>query len=501
MGSLDWVVIILYLLLMVGIGAWSFKKIKGSDDYFVAGGKLPWWLSGASHHVSGYSGVVFAAYAGIAYSFGFTIYMWWAVAITISVVIGAYLIAPRWARLRMKLNIESPLEYLSIRYNMPTQQVMAWSGVILKLFDVGAKWTAIAILLNGFTGIPLVAGILISGGVSLLYITIGGLWADVWNDFAQFVVQIIAGLVMFFIVLSKLGGFGAIFTMWSELPAGNADIFREPYTAAFFIAFIFITFFSYNGGTWNLAQRYIASPSGPEAKKAALFSGVLYLIWPLIMFFPMWASPIFFPNLEDPNQVYSIMTQEFLPVGLVGLVLAGLFAATMSMTSGDINTVSAVITKDILPAISSKVRNLDKKQSLKLARIITLIFTGLTLILGMNADYFGGVLGLIISWFAALVGPVSIPMLLGLLPAFKHSNSSAAIGSIIAGLITFIVFKYGITDVAQSISISAPLAVSLITFIGMGWLNRNEPVPEEVEQLLEALSDETSEYTGKPINS
>ncbi|WP_078549759.1 sodium:solute symporter family protein [Litchfieldia alkalitelluris] len=501
MASLDWVVIIFYLLIMVGIGIWSFKMIKGSDDYFVAGGKLPWWLSGASHHVSGYSGVVFSAYAGIAYSFGFTIYMWWAVAITISVITGAYLIAPRWARLRMKLKIESPLEYLSIRYNMPTQQLMAWSGVVLKLFDVGAKWTAIAILLNGFTGVPLIYGILISGGVSLLYITVGGLWADVWNDFVQFAVQIIAGLVMFFVVISKLGGVSSIFTMWGELPAGNADLFREPYTVAFFIAFIFITFFSYNGGTWNLAQRYIASPSGSEAKKSALFSGVLYLIWPLIMFFPMWAAPIFFPSLDDPNQVYSIMTIEFLPVGLVGLVLASLFAATMSMTSGDINTVSAVITKDILPTISSKVRTLDKKASLKLARIITLIFTGLTLLLGMNADHFGGVLGLIISWFGALVGPISIPMLLGLLPRFKHSNSAAAIGSIIAGLITFVVFKYGLSEVAQSISISAPLAISLITYIGMGWLNRNQPVPQEVEDLLDALSDENTPFTDNSIKA
>lgn len=501
MASLDWVVIIFYFLLMVGIGLWSFKMVKGSDDYFVAGGKLPWWLSGASHHVSGYSGVVFSAYAGIAYSFGLSIYMWWAVAITISVVLGAYIIAPRWARLRMKLNIESPTEYLSIRYNLPTQQVMAWSGVLLKLFDVGAKWTAIAILLNGFTGVPITTGILISGGVSLLYITIGGLWADVWNDFAQFIVQAIACVVMFVVVLSKLGGFGAIFTMWSELPEGNADLFREPYTAAFFIAFIFITFFSYNGGTWNLAQRYIASPSGPEAKKAALFSGVLFLVFPLIMFFPVWASPIFFPNLEKPDQVYTLMTQEFLPVGLVGLVLAGLFAATMSMTSGDINTVSAVITKDILPTISSKVRNMDKKASLKLARTITIIFTVLTLILGINADYFGGVLGLIISWFAALVGPISIPMLLGLLPAFKHSNSSAAISSIITGVITFVVFKYGYTDVPQSVSVAAPLAISLITYIGLGWLNRNKPVPQEVEDLLEALSDENSTYSGNTFKA
>jgi len=490
MAAADWVVMVLYFLLMVGIGIWSFRMVKGSKDYFVAGGKLPWWLSGASHHVSGYSAVAFSAYAGLAYTYGFTLYMWWALAITIGMIVGAHLIAPRWARLRMKLNIESPLEYLATRYNMPTQQLIAWSGVILKLFDVGAKWTAIAILLNAFTGTPLLTGILISGGISLLYITVGGIWADVWNDFAQFIVQLIAALVMFVVVLTKLGGVGSIFTMWADLPEGNASLFNGPYTAGFFIAYIFISFFSYNGGTWNLAQRYIASPTGKEAKKSALFSGALYLIFPLFMFFPMWASPIFYPSLDKPDTVYSMMAQDFLPVGLVGLVLAGLFAATMSMTSGDINAVSAVITRDILPKISAKIRTISENGALTLARTTTLIFTALTLVIGIFSDAFGGVLGLIISWFGALVGPVSIPMLLGLLPAFKHSNSPAAITSVIAGLLTFVLFKYGITGVSQAISVSAPLLVSLIVFTGMGWLNRKAAVPAEVEQLLAKLKSD-----------
>lgn len=480
----------LYFLLMAGIGVWSFNMVKGSKDFFVAGGKLPWWLSGVSHHISGYSAVAFSAYAGIAYTYGFTLYMWWALAITIGVLAGAYGIAPRWARLRMKLNIESPLEYLAVRYNLPTQQLIAWSGVILKLFDIGAKWTAIAILLNGFTGLPMLTGILISGGVSLLYITIGGIWADVWNDFAQFVVQLLAAGVMFIAVVSRLGGAGSVFTMWQDLPEGHANLFNGPYTAGFFIAYIFISFFSYNGGTWNLAQRYIASPTGADARKAAIFSGVLYLIFPLIMFLPMWASPLFFPNLSNPDQVYSMMAQQFLPAGMVGLVLAGLFAATMSMTSGDINAVSAVITRDMLPKLWSKVRNIDEKSALRLARMTTLVFTAATLVIGIYADAFGGVLGLIISWFGALVGPVSIPMLLGLLPAFKHSNSAAAISSVAAGFITFVVFKYGLTDASQALQVSAPLLVSLIIFIGMGWFNRKAAVPREVETLLAQIKQD-----------
>src|SRR5690606_20149318 len=106
-------------------------------------------------------------------------------------------IAPRWARLRATTGIQSPTEYLSTRYSLPTQQVMAWTGVIAKLFDVAAKWAAIGILLQGFTGLPIEWGIITAGVVTLLYITIGGLWADVMNDLASFIIQFVVGIILF----------------------------------------------------------------------------------------------------------------------------------------------------------------------------------------------------------------------------------------------------------------------------------------------------------------
>ncbi|MDR4890127.1 sodium:solute symporter family protein [Fredinandcohnia sp. QZ13] len=492
MSGLDWGVIIAFFLLMIVIGFWSFNKVQGSKDFFVAGGKLPWWLGGISHHVGGYSGAVFVAYAGLAYTHGFSLYVWWAIPIVVSVIVGAYIMAPRWSKLRTKLDIESPTEYLAMRYNVPTQQLVAWSGVLVKLFDVGAKWAAIGLLLNVFTGIPIVYGILLSGIVSLIYITVGGIWADLWTDFAQFIVQIVAGLVMFVVVLNQMGGVSSITGIWDKLPPANSQPFNEPYTLGYVLVFVFIVFFSYNGGTWNLAARYIASPSGKEAKKSALFSGSLYLVWPLILFFPMWAAPLILPNLEDPTQSYALLTQELLPAGLIGLVLASLFAATMSMTSSDANTISAVITRDILPVMSGKFKGLDQKKSLKIARIVTFTFTFLTLIIGIFSDNFGGVLGLLISWFAALVGPVSIPMLLGLLPAFKYSDSKAAISSILAGLAMFVLTKYGV-DWALYVELGAPIFTSGLVFIGLGLLNKNKPVKPEIEEMLAAISKSDEE--------
>lgn len=486
MHPFDWAALTLFFLVMVVIGFWSFRQVSDSRDFFVAGGKLPWWLSGISHHISGYSGAVFVAYAGLAYTHGFTIYIWWAFGIAIAIFVGAVFIAPRWSRLRSHSNIQSPTEYLKQRYNLPTQQIMAWCGVLLKLFDVAAKWAAIAILLNVFTGASLLTGILLAGVISLIYITVGGLWADVWTDLAQFVVQIVAGFAMFFIVLDILGGFGSIFTMWDQLPEEHSQLFNDPYTAGFALTFLVIFFFSYNGGTWNLATRYISSPSGSDARKAALLSGGLYLVWPLILFFPMWAAPILLPGLEDPTQSYALIAQELLPPGLVGLVLASMFANTMSMTSSDANTISAVITRDILPNFSKKFKNMKQNQSLWLARMSTFIFTGLTIVVAIYADNFGGVLGLIVFWFGALIGPISIPMILGLLPAFRYCGPSAAIISIFGGLTGFVVVNY-VIEVTRATEVLTPIAVSFILFAVIGLFSRKQQIDPEVDDLINIL--------------
>ncbi|HLU92974.1 MAG TPA: sodium:solute symporter family protein [Membranihabitans sp.] len=489
MENIDYIVVALYFLVLIGIGVWAYFRVSSSADFYTAGGNLPWWLSGISHHVSGYSGVVFVAYAAIAYTHGLTIYIWWAVGISLAMVGTTFLIAPRWSRLRSKTGIQSPTEYLATRYNLSTQQVMAWSGVIVKLFDIGAKWAAIGILLNVFTGISVGMGIAIAGVVTLIYITIGGLWADVVNDLFSFIIQFVAGIIMFVVILDRLGdGLGGFFTMWDRLPAENSQAFREPYSFGFAVGFMVIAFFSYSGGTWNLATRFISSSSGSVARKASLFSTLLYLVWPLILFFPMFAAPIFFPDMEDPTQSYSIMAMEFLPSGLTGLLLASLFSNTLSMVSSDANTISAVITRDILPVFMKKIKSFSQGKALMIARFTTLIFIILTLIIAWNSSSFGGVIGLIITWFSALLGPISVPMILGLLPAFKHSDSKAALLSIFGGLTTFAIFKLAFT-VSYGWELSGPIITSLIIYIGYGLIIK-KPVKPEVEALVSSLNND-----------
>ena len=485
-NKMDLLVIALFFLSMLIVGIWSYFKSKNSEDYFVAGGKLPWWLAGISHHVSGHSGAVFVAYAAVAYTHGFTMYMWWAFPVGVVVIASAKVFPVYWVRLRKNFQIQSPLEYLKVRYNLWTQQIIAWAGVLLKVFDVGAKWAAIGILLHVVAGIPMTTGILVSGVVTLIYVTFGGLWGVIITDLIQFIVQILGGLVMFALVVKHLGGWNSITGIWKQLPNEHSQLFNDPYTAAFVGIIFFIYFLSYNGGSWSLATRYISSPGEKEASKAARLSGILYLIWPLILFFPMWAAPLILPGLQNPSESYGLLMLKILPQGMIGLVIASLFAATMGMTASDVNTTAAVITRDILPVVSDKFSN--ENRPLRTARITTFLYTLATLVIALNYERFGGVLGLIVNWFAALLGPTSMPLLLGLLPIFRKCGPKAAIFSIIAGIGTFVVTK-NLNTHSLAIDVGLPTIVSAIVFVSAGLLSKTAPA--KVKELLAALKKAT----------
>jgi len=498
MGTLAWRVLGAYFVLMMVVGYWARKKVKNTSDFFTAGGTMPWWLSGISHHMSGYSSAVFVGYAALAYTSGITVYFWWAGSIALSLLVGVQIFPGKWVRMRQQLHVISPLEYLKVRYNLPTQQLLGWSGAILKVFDVGAKWSASAILLHAFAGVPLVWGVILTGGVTVFYSVMGGLWADALTDLSQFIIQLIAGISMLIATVLKLGGVSAFWLIWHRLPQDHHQPFHGDYTVVFAATYFFVNMLSYNGGSWSLAQRFLASATPEAARKSFLLSALLYLVWPLVLFFPMWASPILFPHLQDPTESYAVLTKALLPSGLIGLVLAGLFAHTMAMTSSDANAVAAVIVRDIVPVLR-RGGSLSDRQQLLLGRFTTFSFLLISMVLALFASNFGGVIGMVILWYGALLGPIAVPILLGLLLPFRRSGPSAAIGSCVAGALSFGILKLSVTQpwlnkyahYANAITVGVPLCASFLVYIVIGMIAPSKS--DTSEDLLMSLNSNTDE--------
>ncbi|OAH15214.1 sodium:solute symporter family protein [Streptomyces jeddahensis] len=485
MNGLDWAVLIGYFGVMIAIGLWSHKRVDNVSDFFTAGGKMPWWLSGISHHMSGYSAVMFTGFAGIAYQYGVTSFVTWSFPIAIGIAIGARLFAPRLNRLRSKLGVASPLEYLKDRYNIATQQALAWSGVLLKIVDVGAKWAAIATLLSIYTGMSITQGIFITGIITGIYCTVGGLWADALTEMGQFVIQFFAGIAMLVAVLVELDGVSTFWTIWDKLPEGHGEPTAGPYTVTFFVAITFIKTFEYSGGMWNQAQRYMATASAREATRSALLSAALWLVWPLVLFFPMWCAPLLVEAQKpDASDAYALMTEQLLPHGLLGLVIVGFFSHTMAMCSSDANAISAVFTRDIAPALAKRARTWSEKAGLMAARWSTITFLLLSMAIAtqVNSPTFKDIITVVLKWVAGLMGPIAIPFMLGMLRPFRRSGPTAALTSWAAGLLAFFLINYNLDfsqreGVPLQYQVSVPLAISLVLYIVIGFV-KPENTPE-----------------------
>ena len=224
--KVDCTVVILYGILVAFLGYVAKRKVKSPEDYFAGGKSVPWWMAAISHHMSGYSAFAFVGHASVAYDTGFATYTMFALPIFIAMIIGAFVWAPRWARMK----ILTPIEYLEQRFNNTVRQVFAWSGIGIKFIDEGAKLYSLSIIVHVVTGWPLVQVIIACGVITVLYLLFGGLWATMLTDFAQFFVQFGITLILVPMVLKLVGGVSGLV---AQMPENHTHMFNDFITPSF----------------------------------------------------------------------------------------------------------------------------------------------------------------------------------------------------------------------------------------------------------------------------
>ena len=433
--SIDFTIVVFYGILVALLGYVAKRLVKNPEDYFAGGKKVPWWLAAISHHMSGYSAFVFVGTGSLAYASGFSAWTFLSPPIVLAMIIGAYVWAPRWSRMK----ILTPIEYLEQRFNNKVRQVFSWSGIGVKFIDEGAKLYSLAVIVHVATRWPLPEVIIACGIVTVAYLLFGGLWATILTDFVQFLIQFTITLIIVPIVLKAVGGIGGLV---EQMPSGSTSLFSERISPIFLFVYFFVILLSYNGGTWGLAQRFYSICKPKDAQKAALLSAALYLIYPFAVFIPIWAAHTIIGNVENAEHAYILVAQKVLSSvspGLIGLLIASMFAATMSMIDTDLNAMAAVFTKDIYQRTFK--RNASDSQLLRVGMIATLVLGALTIAAALLTIQMKGAFNAMIEWFAAILGPVSIPLLLGML--YRKTTWRGALASWFFGFLTFVFFKFG----------------------------------------------------------
>lgn len=344
--AVDYAVIALYMLAMLGTGAYFVRFNKGASDYFRGGSRIPWFVAGLSSFMSGFSAWTFTGAAGVAYRQGLVIVLMY-IGNGLSFMLGYWLFAVRWRRLR----ISTTMEYLAERFDERTRQTFSWTAVIFHLFTAAAGLFGLGVFVSSTCNVPIGWTIIACGGAILAYTVLGGLWAVVITDFLQAVVLMPFTLVLFVVSLVRVGGPGAF---WQSLPAPMRSLslpleFGWGYVAAWAI----MVSFGYN--TSVMAQRYFAVDDERSAKKVSALCCGFFLVGSFLWFVPPMAMRILYPDLAavlpgraNPQESsYALATLTLLPNGLIGIMLAAMFSATMASLSGTFHLHAAIIVRDI----------------------------------------------------------------------------------------------------------------------------------------------------------
>jgi solute:Na+ symporter, SSS family len=432
----DHIVITGYFALLMLIGLFFWRRMRHTKDLFAAGGNVPWWLTGISFYLTGFSAFSFIAYSEMAYRHGVVaITLAWSAAA--AMLAGTIFLAARWQRAR----IISPVEFLEARFNPALRQVLAWTGLPLKVIDDGLKIYATGIFVSVGLGYDLRMSILASGLVMLLYTFMGGLWAVMVTDYVQFIVLTLGVVVLFPLVLSRLDGFEAIFR---GAPADFGSPVGGPFTPLYVLAFYLLVMLSYNGN-WAYAQRFYSVRNEREARKAGFLAVALKVIGPPLFIVPALAARTLMPELmtppNSPQYTYAALALEFLPAGLMGLMIAAMFSATMSTLSADYNVMASVITEDVYRRLINP--QASQRRLVLVGRLATLAVGLVTIVIGMLLVTTAqrGLFEVMVTVFGLFVGPMLLPMLVGLISRRLTFRGAAA--GIAAGLISGVsLFSY-----------------------------------------------------------
>jgi SSS family transporter len=460
LATLDYLSIVLYLLIMAGVGIFFSWYVKDIKDYFKGGNTIPWGISAVSNFMGSISTFVFVAYAGIAYKnglIGITV-LWCSV---IPFVFAALIIGIRWLRSR----IMTPIEYLETRFNNNIRQLFGWTGLGMRFLDNMVRQYAMGIFLVTATDLSFTEAIIYSGLVTTLFTIYGGVWAVVVMDTLQFVILVFVSVLLVPLSLDAAGGLAQLqqdlpeHFKWFSGPKGEV-----PWLMVYYLMILF----KYNGN-WVFIQRFYSVKDEASTKKLGFTSAIMLFIFPIIFLLPAIAAASILPGLDDPEQAYVAVAVHLLPAGLLGLMIAAMFSATMSSLNSEFNVMSAVLTNDIYKRLINP--NATDQQLMNVAKI-NILFVG-AIVLG--GAFFVGQLGGAFEANKILTGlfgiPLAIPLVLGVL--FKKTNSVGAFFSVIAGIFSGLIFTI-FSTVSWELGTFLQMVIVITVFFTSGYIFKSK---------------------------
>jgi SSS family solute:Na+ symporter len=492
----DYAVIALYALLMVRVGFYVLRFNRGAAEYFRGGNRIPWLVAGLSCFMAGFSAWTFTGAAGVAYRSGVAAIGLY-IGNALSFLLGYFVFAKRWRRTR----ITTVMEYLSGRFNPATHQVFSWTMIVFQLFTSASTLFGLSLFVSSACGFPVRWTILGAGALIVFYCVLGGLWAVVVTDFLQASILMPFCMVLVVLSLARVGGVsGLVHSLPPEMKTLHVS---GEFGWLYIASWTMMVAFGYN--TSAMAQRYFSVDDERSARKIALLCCGLFFAGAFLWFIPPMAMRVVYPQLPpmglpNPSEAaYAVASLTLLPHGLIGVMLAAMFSATMANLSAQFNVKSAILTKDIYQSLFRK--SAGEHELLVVGWVTTFLIGGATTVIAVIMAASGQSVFQVMLTFNTLMslayGP---PALLGLV--VRRTPPWSGLASFATGLILGMLgaFVYHWSLIQQvAIIIPSSFGVFFLTMLfdrgdtpGRALLFRNLNTPIDVATELKDSADYTA---------
>ena len=414
-GWLNWIVLVLYLVAMLGLGVYFMRREGGSDDFFRGGGRVPWWAAGISIYATMLSAITYMAIPAKAYTTNWTYYP-----MLVTILLVSYPVVKYYLPYFRKLNITSAYEYLEVRFNAATRLMASGLFIIFMVARTALVLYLPSLALTAVTGIDIYICIILMGVITIIYCTMGGVEAVIWGD-------VIQGIIL------VGGAFFAAAWLWGNTEGGFSGAWHlavdndKMRLFEWSMDYRSVTFWvAICGGMANnlisytsdqtVIQRYLTTKDVDSAKRSIWMNGVMCVFISVIFYVIGTGLYTFFKThpmeldftMAKGDAIFPFFMMSQLPQGLAGLLIAAIFAATMSTISANINSVSTAFSIDFWKRFRPQD---DDRRMLRVARwgcvICGIIGVGLALMMATwnimsLLDYFNTILGLLSSGLGGL---------------------------------------------------------------------------------------------------
>ena len=447
-GMLNYVVLFGYLFSMVGVGVWFARKNKNTDDFFRGGQHIPWWAAGCSIFATMLSSLTFTGIPSKSFAQDW-VYAIGNFMIPVVAFVAVYVALPFFRR----INATSAYEYLEKRFSRPVRLFGSASFTLFHVFRMAVVMSLTGLALSVATPLTAAQSVLLMGVLSIVYCTMGGIEAVIWTDTIQTIVLLGGALLALGLLVTQVDG--GVQGFWAA--AHDADKFAmanfhwDITSTQIALWVIVVGAIAQNVSSYTadqaVVQRYMTTADERLAARSIWTNAILPVPATLLFFGTGTALFAFYqshPDKLDPtittDQIFPLFIANEMPVGLAGLIVAGVFAAAQSTVSTSMNsTATAVVTDFMRPFNVCS----TEQGYLKAARFWTLLIGVLGTLFGLVFvnpeikslfDAFIKVIGL----FMGVLGGLFV---LGALTR-RTNGTDAMIGAITGAATMFCLWKF-----------------------------------------------------------